>query len=107
MNECCIDPRAEDWDIKAKLLHKYGGCFSSLSQELKKKKKSGKLPKEARVQLQEWWSRNYTWPYPSVCYSLPYIHCIYVLEHVQIQIIHLYSIAFYVHLLSCTLIDRF
>lgn len=74
MNESCIDPRAEDWDIKAKLLHKYGGCFSSLSQELKKKKKSGKLPKEARVQLQEWWSRNYTWPYPSVCYSLPYIH---------------------------------
>ncbi|XP_050381557.1 homeobox protein SBH1-like [Argentina anserina] len=59
------DPRAEDWDIKAKLLQKYGGCLGSLSQELKKKKKNGKLPKEARIQLQEWWSRNYAWPYPS------------------------------------------
>ncbi|KAM5580568.1 homeobox protein SHOOT MERISTEMLESS-like [Rosa sericea] len=65
VNESGIDPRAEDWDIKAKLLQKYGGCLGSLSQELKQKKKNGKLPKEARVQLQEWWSRNYTWPYPS------------------------------------------
>ncbi|KAL6140167.1 hypothetical protein ACLB2K_058468 [Fragaria x ananassa] len=65
VNENCIDPRAKDWDIRAKLLQKYGGSLGSLSQELKKKKKNGKLPKEARVQLQEWWSRNYTWPYPS------------------------------------------
>ncbi|KAF4394491.1 hypothetical protein G4B88_018641 [Cannabis sativa] len=34
--------------------------------EFLKKKKNGKLPKEARQQLLEWWSRHYKWPYPSV-----------------------------------------
>lgn len=103
MNESCIDPRAEDWDIKAKLLHKYGGCFSSLSQELKKKKKSGKLPKEARVQLQEWWSRNYTWPYPSVCSLHVYMFLnTYNSDHPSLLHCFLRTFA-----LSCTLIDRF
>ncbi|CAL8139333.1 unnamed protein product [Prunus armeniaca] len=69
-NESCIDPRAEDREIKAKLLHKYTGYLGSLKQEFMKKKKNGKLPKEARHQLLDWWSRHYKWPYPSEAQKL-------------------------------------
>ncbi|KAL8172079.1 hypothetical protein V2J09_023883 [Rumex salicifolius] len=43
-----IDPRAEDRELKNHLLKKYSGYLSSLKQELSKKKKKGKLPKEAQ-----------------------------------------------------------
>ncbi|KAK9163564.1 hypothetical protein Syun_004466 [Stephania yunnanensis] len=60
-----IDPRAEDRELKNHLLKKYSGYLSSLKQELSKKKKKGKLPKEARQKLLNWWELHYKWPYPS------------------------------------------
>ncbi|WOK99582.1 homeobox protein rough sheath 1 isoform X2 [Canna indica] len=60
-----IDPRAEDKELKHHLLKKYSGYLSSLRQELSKKKKKGKLPKEARQKLLKWWELHYKWPYPS------------------------------------------
>ena len=62
-----IDPRAEDRELKNHLLRKYSGYLSSLKQELSKKKKKGKLPKDARQKLLSWWELHYKWPYPSVC----------------------------------------
>ncbi|XP_039060011.1 homeobox protein SBH1-like [Hibiscus syriacus] len=60
-----IDPHAEDRELKGQLLRKYSGYLGSLKQEFMKKRKKGKLPKEARQQLLDWWSRHYKWPYPS------------------------------------------
>ncbi|KAK8470870.1 hypothetical protein PHAVU_003G081800 [Phaseolus vulgaris] len=60
-----IDPQAEDQELKGQLLRKYRGYLGSLKQEFTKKRKKGKLPKEARQQLLDWWSRHYKWPYPS------------------------------------------
>ncbi|KAG2666139.1 hypothetical protein I3843_15G038200 [Carya illinoinensis] len=60
-----IDPRAEDRELKNHLLRKYSGYLSSLKQELSKKKKKAKLPKEARQKLLSWWELHYKWPYPS------------------------------------------
>ncbi|XP_068654073.1 homeotic protein knotted-1-like isoform X2 [Aristolochia californica] len=60
-----IDPRAEERELKHHLLKKYSGYLSSLKQELSKKKKKGKLPKEARQKLLSWWELHYKWPYPS------------------------------------------
>ncbi|KAJ4849000.1 Homeobox protein knotted-1-like let6 [Turnera subulata] len=63
--ENCINPQAEDQELKGQLLRRYSGYLGSLKQEFLKKKKKGKLPKEARQQLLDWWSRHYKWPYPS------------------------------------------
>ncbi|CAA6667457.1 unnamed protein product [Spirodela intermedia] len=60
-----MDPRTEDRELKHHLLKKYGGYLSSLKQEFSKKKKKGKLPKEARQKLLNWWELHYKWPYPS------------------------------------------
>nr|ABY74432.1 knotted-like homeobox protein [Kalanchoe x houghtonii] len=60
-----IDPRAEDRELKLHLMKKYSGYLSSLKQELSKKRKKGKLPKEARQKLLAWWELHYKWPYPS------------------------------------------
>ncbi|KAL1562498.1 Homeobox protein knotted-1-like let6 [Salvia divinorum] len=65
INNCFIDPQAEDRELKGQLLRKYSGYLGSLKQEFMKKRKKGKLPKEARQQLLDWWSRHYKWPYPS------------------------------------------
>lgn len=70
MNNEFIDPQAEDRELKGQLLRKYSGYLGSLKQEFMKKRKKGKLPKEARQQLLDWWSRHYKWPYPSVTSSL-------------------------------------
>ena len=70
MNENYIDPQAEVKELKGQLLRKYSGYLGSLKQEFLKKKKNGKLPKEARQQLLDWWSRHYKWPYPSVYISV-------------------------------------
>ena len=66
VNNNLIDPQAEDRELKGQLLRKYSGYLGSLKQEFMKKRKKGKLPKEARQQLLDWWSRHYKWPYPSV-----------------------------------------
>ncbi|GAB4839263.1 hypothetical protein Ancab_028789 [Ancistrocladus abbreviatus] len=65
LSEHQIDPRAEDRELKNHLLRKYSGYLSSLKQELSKKRKKGKLPKEARQELLSWWELHYQWPYPS------------------------------------------
>lgn len=65
VNNSLIDPQAEDRELKGQLLRKYSGYLGSLKQEFMKKRKKGKLPKEARQQLLDWWSRHYKWPYPS------------------------------------------
>uniref|UniRef100_A0A1D1XVC7 Homeobox protein knotted-1-like 2 n=1 Tax=Anthurium amnicola TaxID=1678845 RepID=A0A1D1XVC7_9ARAE len=57
--------KSEDKDLKEMLLRRYGGCLSSLKQEFSKKKKKGKLPKEARQILLDWWTVHYNWPYPT------------------------------------------
>ncbi|KAG1363257.1 putative homeobox protein knotted-1-like LET6 [Cocos nucifera] len=65
-----VDPQAEDRELKGQLLRKYSGYLSSLKQEFLKKRKKGKLPKEARQQLLDWWNRHYKWPYPSEAQKL-------------------------------------
>ncbi|PON41615.1 Knotted-like homeobox transcription factor [Parasponia andersonii] len=70
VNDSFVDPQAEDKELKVQLLRKYSGYLGSLKQEFLKKKKNGKLPKEARQQLLEWWSRHYKWPYPSEAQKL-------------------------------------
>uniref|UniRef100_A0A1D1Z4S8 Homeobox protein SBH1 n=1 Tax=Anthurium amnicola TaxID=1678845 RepID=A0A1D1Z4S8_9ARAE len=64
-NETYIDPQAEDRELKGQLLRKYSGYLGGLKQEFLKRRKKGKLPKEARHQLLDWWNRHYKWPYPS------------------------------------------
>ncbi|KAG2545593.1 homeobox protein rough sheath 1-like isoform X2 [Panicum virgatum] len=60
-----IDPCAEDKELKHQLLRKYGGYLGGLRQEFSKRKKKGKLPKEARQKLLRWWELHCKWPYPS------------------------------------------
>ncbi|XP_057493596.1 homeobox protein knotted-1-like 6 isoform X1 [Actinidia eriantha] len=56
---------SEDRELKDSLLRKYGSHISSLKLEFSKKKKKGKLPKEARKTLLQWWELHYKWPYPT------------------------------------------
>ncbi|KAK4764557.1 hypothetical protein SAY86_025647 [Trapa natans] len=65
VNHNLVDCQAEDGELKSQLLQKYSGYLGSLKQEFMKKRKKGKLPKEARHQLLDWWTRHYKWPYPS------------------------------------------
>ncbi|KAJ6978660.1 Homeobox protein knotted-1-like LET6 [Populus alba x Populus x berolinensis] len=58
VNNNFIDPQAEDQELKGQLLRRYSGYLGSLKQEFMKKRKKGKLPKEARQQLLDWWSRH-------------------------------------------------
>ncbi|XP_022735634.1 homeobox protein knotted-1-like 6 [Durio zibethinus] len=55
----------EEREFKEKLLRKYSGYISTLKHEFSKKKKKGKLPKEARQILLDWWNVHYNWPYPT------------------------------------------
>ncbi|XAR50202.1 hypothetical protein NMG60_11004464 [Bertholletia excelsa] len=55
----------EDRELKDKLLRKYSGYISSLKHEFSRKKKGGKLPREARQILLNWWTVHYKWPYPT------------------------------------------
>lgn len=63
----------EDRELKDRLLRKYGGYISSLKHEFSKTKKKGKLPKEARQILLDWWNIHYKWPYPTVSF------CVYMI----------------------------
>ncbi|XP_030959199.1 homeobox protein knotted-1-like 6 [Quercus lobata] len=47
-----------------RLLCRFGSHIGTLKLEFSKKKK-GKLPREARQTLLEWWSVHYKWPYPT------------------------------------------
>ncbi|XP_062110361.1 homeobox protein knotted-1-like 6 [Humulus lupulus] len=57
--------RGEDRDLKDKLLRRYGSHIGTLKLEFSKKKKKGKLPREARQTLLDWWNLHYKWPYPT------------------------------------------
>jgi hypothetical protein len=59
-------PSGEDNELKNRLLNKYSGYLSNLWRELSRKKKKGKLPRDARQKLLHWWQLHYRWPYPSV-----------------------------------------
>ncbi|XVE63125.1 hypothetical protein DITRI_Ditri06bG0174800 [Diplodiscus trichospermus] len=50
---------------KGMLMRKYSGYLSSLREEFLKKRKKGKLPKDARMILLDWWNNHYRWPYPT------------------------------------------
>ncbi|KAM7274383.1 hypothetical protein ACFE04_029047 [Oxalis oulophora] len=54
-----------DTDLKGMLMRKYSGYLSSLRTEFLKKRKKGKLPKDARMILLDWWNSHYRWPYPT------------------------------------------
>ncbi|KAM1353670.1 hypothetical protein TB1_032593 [Malus domestica] len=54
-----------DRELKGMLLNKYSGYLSSLRKEFLKKRKKGKLPKDARTTLLDWWTIHYRWPYPT------------------------------------------
>lgn len=62
--------RGEDRELKDRLLRKFGSHIGTLKLEFSKKKKKGKLPKEARQTLLQWWNVHYKWPYPTVSTSL-------------------------------------
>ncbi|XP_042428529.1 homeotic protein knotted-1-like isoform X4 [Zingiber officinale] len=58
------DRPAEDKELKQHLLKKYGSYLSGLRQELSKKKKKGRLPKDARQKLLNWKWRRWHWRSP-------------------------------------------
>ncbi|GAA0168808.1 homeodomain transcription factor [Lithospermum erythrorhizon] len=60
-----VPMRGEDQELKDRLLEKYGSQITSLKLEFSKKKKKGKLPREARQTLLEWWNVHIKWPYPT------------------------------------------
>ncbi|KAK8633545.1 hypothetical protein V6N13_014390 [Hibiscus sabdariffa] len=57
--------RRPSHEIKGMLMRKYSGYLSSLRKEFLKKRKNGKLPKDARLALLDWWNNHYKWPYPT------------------------------------------
>ncbi|KAK7397115.1 hypothetical protein VNO78_18282 [Psophocarpus tetragonolobus] len=54
-----------DQKIKEMLLRKYSGHFGSLRKEFLKRRKKGKLPRDARIALMDWWNTHHRWPYPT------------------------------------------
>ncbi|KAK6922255.1 KNOX1 [Dillenia turbinata] len=58
-------PRCEDRHLKDSLFRRFGSHIGTLKQEFSKKKKKGKLPKEARQTLLGWWNLHNKWPYPT------------------------------------------
>ncbi|KAM3219270.1 homeobox protein knotted-1-like 1 [Capsicum chacoense] len=57
--------REGDNELKEMLMRKYSGYLSSLRKEFLKKRKKGKLPKDARIALMDWWNTHNRWPYPT------------------------------------------
>lgn len=90
-----IDPQAEDRELKSHLLKKYSGYLGTLKKELSKKKKKGKLPKDARQKLLSWWELHYKWPYPSVCkfliFSFIYIYIYMLSSYSYLHLLYIFS----------------
>ncbi|EPS59729.1 hypothetical protein M569_15077 [Genlisea aurea] len=57
--------RNQGGGLKESLLRRYGSEINRLKMEFSKKKKKGKLPKESRETLLQWWNLHYKWPYPT------------------------------------------
>lgn len=99
--------RGEDRELKSRLLQKYGGHISSLKLEFSKKKKKGKLPKDARQILLEWWKGHYRWPYPTVISPSLLINInyfkIFIMLILSSTTIHsiLNSVCVYIYSLQC------
>ncbi|KAK8712438.1 hypothetical protein V6N13_147678 [Hibiscus sabdariffa] len=66
------------------LMRKYSGYLSSLRKEFLKKRKKGKLPRDARLTLLDWWNSHYKWPYPTVI-ALQLSHLITICKGVEAQ----------------------
>ncbi|GAB2220471.1 hypothetical protein Drorol1_Dr00008123 [Drosera rotundifolia] len=60
-----LQAKGEDRDLKNQLLRRFGSHISSLKLEFSKKKKKGKLPRDARQALLDWWNLHDKWPYPT------------------------------------------
>ncbi|XP_043708475.1 homeobox protein knotted-1-like 1 [Telopea speciosissima] len=58
-------PHHGDRELKEMLLRKYSGYLSNLRKEFMKQRKKGKLPKDARMALLDWWNNHHRWPYPT------------------------------------------
>ncbi|XP_014496284.1 homeobox protein knotted-1-like 1 isoform X1 [Vigna radiata var. radiata] len=54
-----------DQNLKEMLLRKYSGHFSALRKEFLKRRKKGKLPKDSKMALMDWWNTHHRWPYPT------------------------------------------
>ncbi|CAI0446602.1 unnamed protein product [Linum tenue] len=52
-------------ELREMLQRKYSGYLSNLRKEFMKKRKPGKLPKDATAALLEWWTQHRRWPYPT------------------------------------------
>ena len=52
--------------LRAHLKRKHAAAILSLKEEFTRKRKKGKLPKDATTALKTWWQGNLVWPYPSV-----------------------------------------
>ncbi|XP_028077183.1 homeobox protein knotted-1-like 1 isoform X3 [Camellia sinensis] len=59
-------PQSREQELKVMLLRKYSGYLSSLRKDFFKKRTKGKLSKDARIALLDWWNTHYRWPYPTV-----------------------------------------
>lgn len=99
-------PRSEDGGLKDRLLRKFGSHISTLKLEFSKKKKKGKLPREARQTLLDWWNVHYKWPYPTVNsslsfpslpYQVTFIFFIYTLEQEYPRILNSGLLGFEYH----------
>jgi len=57
---------SQEQNLKGMLMRKYSAHLSNLRKEFLKNRKKGKLPKDARTTLLDWWNHHYRWPYPTV-----------------------------------------
>uniref|UniRef100_M8ATE8 Homeobox protein knotted-1-like protein 4 n=1 Tax=Aegilops tauschii TaxID=37682 RepID=M8ATE8_AEGTA len=65
-------PSGEGKQLTSQLLDKYSGYPRSPRRDLSgKKKKSGRLPREACQRLLHWWQLHQGWPYPSTIVAAP------------------------------------
>ncbi|KAF9604578.1 hypothetical protein IFM89_008022 [Coptis chinensis] len=58
-------PSPANMELKNMLMQKYSGYLSNLRKDFLKKRKKGKLSKDARTTLLDWWNTHYRWPYPT------------------------------------------
>ncbi|KAJ6775543.1 HOMEOBOX PROTEIN KNOTTED-1-LIKE 10 [Salix purpurea] len=57
---------SHEQNLKGMLMRKYSGHLRNLRKEFLKNRKKGKLPKDARTMLLDWWNHHSRWPYPTV-----------------------------------------
>lgn len=83
-----------DKELKEMLMKKYSGYLSSLRKEFLKRRKKGKLPKDGRLALLNWWNTHYRWPYPTVKFRLinPTFNVIIYTTYLVFILQHVFSI---------------